>query len=166
MLGAVIPGVRSKCGTGRASYAAPAPVQHAAPVTVTGVDIYTAHQPLQLEYDAPVQLGEPASNDAATKTLTSVDLDKDNSLHAFSLPRHLSWLDSRCLRFTYWSKNRFSVEPRTLPSQKSLSMFFLQYLCQHTFQEETCRMVTMYTFLHKETPSFFLLHVCSNLSGC
>ena len=34
-------------------------------------------------------------------------------------------------------------------------MFFLQYLHQHTFQEETHRMVTMHTFLHKETPGFF-----------
>ena len=87
MLGAVIPGVRSTCGTGRASYAAPAPVQHAAPVTVTGVDIYTAHQPPQLEYGAPVQLGEPASNGAATKTLTSVDLDKDDSLDVLQQPQ-------------------------------------------------------------------------------
>ena len=68
-------------------YAAPAPVQRAAPVAVTGVDIPNAHQQPQLEYGAPVQLGEPASNGAATKTVTSVDLNKDDNLDVLQQPQ-------------------------------------------------------------------------------
>ena len=45
------------------------------------------HQPLQLEYGAPVQLGEPASNGAATKTLTSVDLNQDDNLDVLQQPQ-------------------------------------------------------------------------------
>ena len=84
------PGVRSTCGTGpvlAVRNAAPAPVQHAAPVTVTGVHITNTHQQLQLEYGAPVQLGEPASNGTATKTVTSVDLNKDDNLDVLQQPQ-------------------------------------------------------------------------------
>ena len=49
----------------------------------------------------PTQISEP---DAATKTLTNVDLDKDDSLDVLSLPRHLlvkiiSWLNSKMFAF-------------------------------------------------------------------
>ena len=67
--------------------APPAPVQHAALVTVTGGGIPNAHQQPQLKYGAPVQLGEPVSHGAATETVSSVNLNKDDSLDVLQQPQ-------------------------------------------------------------------------------